>query len=179
MCDIGLCNGKGLLGQIINKIHENEIINKPIEIETYLINRENDIPKIINTNINNEITKDNIPNIRPLTDLQRWLYIYYNLELQSNENSEEINILNKRANIIEDAIKILINDSQKLNNEFNEYIHLTDSEKINDLSNNKIYDISNETLSIKWNTIVKYRNIFKNLFNILDEYMKKTVELNE
>lgn len=179
MCDISFCNGKGLLGQVINKIAENEIINEPIEIETYLINRENDLPKIVNTDINNDTTKDNIPNIRPLNDLQRWLHIYYTLGLQEYDNSDEINLLNKRANLIEDAIKILISDSQKLSNEFNEYIHVTDSEKINDLSNNKIYDIPNETLSQKWNTLVKYRNIFKNLFNILDEYMKKTVELNE
>ena len=34
-------------------------------------------------------------------------------------------------------------------------------------------------ISKKWNLIIKYENIFKNLINILDENMKKTVQLNE
>lgn len=179
MFDISFCNGKGLLGQVINKIHENDIINAPIEIESFIISRQNDIPNIINTDITNDNIPANKPNIRPLNDLQRWLHIYYTVGLQDQENKDEIYLLNKRSELIENAIKILINDSEKLNNEFKENIHITDIEKINDLSNNNIYDISNETLSQKWNTIVKYHMIFKNLFNILDDYMKKTVDINE
>ena len=50
MYDIGFINGKGLLGQKINKIHEDELQNSPIMYEKFILERENDIPKI-NTEI--------------------------------------------------------------------------------------------------------------------------------
>jgi hypothetical protein len=80
---------------------------------------------------------------------------------------------------LEDALNILVNDYTKINNEFIQNIHLTDREKITNLQLTEIYDIPIVKLSEKWNIILKYQNIFKNLFNILDDNMKKTTQVND
>ena len=132
MCDISFTNGKGLLGQVINKIHEDKLINTTVELEPYLLKRDNDIPNI--NNKNNQITQqnnqDNTLDIKILNDIQRWLYIYHNSNYELNGNDTNINLLIKRASVLEDALKILINDYTLVNNEFMQNIHLTDKDKI-------------------------------------------------
>jgi|688.fasta_scaffold894856_1 hypothetical protein len=174
MCDISFTNGKGLLGQVINKIHEDKLINTPLELETFLIKRDNDIPKIDNNN-----TIENKLDTKILNDMQRWQYIYYTSHLEPSHQSDEINLLTKRSSVLEDALNILVNDYTKINNEFIQNIHLTDREKITNLQLTEIYDIPIVKLSEKWNIILKYQNIFKNLFNILDDNMKKTTQVND
>ena len=176
MCDISLTNGKGLLGQVINKIHEDKIINTPLELETFLLKRDNDIPQI---DISNTNTSENKLDTKILNDMQRWQHIYYTLHLEPTQPSADINLLSKRGTVLEDALNILINDFTKINNEFIQNIHLTDSEKITNIQLTEIYDIPNTTLSEKWNIILKYQNIFKNLYNILEQNMKKTIQLND
>jgi hypothetical protein len=180
MCDISFTNGKGLLGQVINKIHEDKLINTTVELEPYLLKRDNDIPNI--NNKNNQITQqnnqDNTLDIKILNDIQRWLYIYHNSNYELNGNDTNINLLIKRASVLEDALKILINDYTLVNNEFMQNIHLTDKDKITNLQLTEVYDIPLISLSQKWNIILKYQYIFKNLYNILDENMKKMVEFN-
>jgi hypothetical protein len=180
MCDISLTNGKGLLGQVINKIHEDKLINTTIELEPYLLKRDNDIPNI--NNVNNQITQhtnhDNTLDIKILNDIQRWLYIYHNSNYEFNENTN-INTLIKRASVLEDALKILINDYTLINNEFMQNIHLIDKDKITNIQLTEVYDLPVSSLSEKWNILLKYQNIFKNLYNILDENMKKMIEFND
>jgi len=176
MCDISLTNGKGLLGQVINKIHEDKLVNTPIELEPYLLKRDNDIPKINN----NEMTAvNNTLDTKILNDIQRWLYIYHNTNYEINVNDVNINLLIKRAGVLEDALKILINEYTIINNEFIQNIHLTDKDKITNLELTEVYNIPVNSLSEKWNIILKYQNIFKNLSNILDENMKKIIQFND
>jgi len=176
MCDISLTNGKGLLGQVINKIHEEKIINTPLELETFLLKRDNDVPKIDNSNA---IKLENKLDPKVLNDMQRWRHIYYILLTEPPHDTADINLLTKRATVLEDALHILVNDYTKINNEFIQDIHLTDVAKITNLQLTEIYDLPTDTLSEKWKIILKYQNIFKTLYNILDDNMKKTIELND
>ena len=177
MCDISFMNGKGLLGQAIKRIHEDKLINEPLKLEKFILDRDNDIPKL--NNDSQPIIKSNL-DIKTLNNMERWLLIYNNTQNENNSQTDNnITILNNKSNVLENALKFLINDYTELNNEFIKNIHLTDNEKINDLFQIEIYDESVNNISKKWNLIIKYENIFKNLINILDENMKKTVQLNE
>lgn len=176
MCDISFMNGKGLLGQAIKKIHEDKLINEPLKLEKFILERDNDIPKINNDSQPN--IKSNLDN-KTLNNMERWLLIYNTQNDNNGDIDNNITILNNKSNVLENALKFLLNDYTKLNNEFIKNIHITDNEKINDLSQIEIYDESVNIISKKWNLILKYENIFKNLINILDENMKKTVQLNE
>ena len=176
MCDISLTNGKGLLGQVINKIHEEKIINTPLELETFLLKRDNDVPKIDNSNVN-KLENKLEPKI--LNDIQRWQHIYYTLLLEPTQNTADINILTKRATVLEEALHILVNDYTKINNEFIQNIHLTDKDKISNLQLTEIYDLPIDTLAEQWKIILKYQNIFKTLYNILDDNIKKTIQLSD
>ena len=176
MCDISFMNGKGLLGQAIKKIHEDKLINEPLKLEKFILERDNDIPKINNDSQPN--IKSNLDN-KTLNNMERWLLIYNTQYDNNGDIDNNITILNNKSNVLENALKFLLNDYTKLNNEFIKNIHITDNEKINDLSQIEIYDESVNIISKKWNLILKYENIFKNLINILDENMKKTVQLNE
>ena len=182
MCDISFTNGKGLLGQVINKIHEDKIINTPLELETYLIKRDNDIVQIpIDTPLDAENIHQNVIDVKILSDIQRWLYIYHSgnyQNLENNQNSVSMDLLIKRSSVLEDALKILINEFSKLNSEFLELIHITDKDKLTNLQLNEIYDVPISTLLEKWNLLLKYQSIFKNLIHILDENMKKTVQID-
>jgi hypothetical protein len=176
MCDISLTNGKGLLGQVINKIHEEKIINTPIELETFLIKRDNDVPKIDYSNVNNP---ENKLDPKVLNDIQRWQHIYYILLSEPPVDSANIDLLTKRATVLEDALHILVNDYTKINNEFIQDIHLTDKNRTANLQLTEIYDLPTDILSEKWKIILKYQNIFKTLYNILDDNLKKTIQLND
>jgi len=177
MCDISFMNGKGLLGQAIKKIHEDKLINEPLKLEKFILDRDNDIPKI--NNDSQPKIKSNL-DIKTLNNMERWLLIYNNAQSGNNGDLDNnITILNNKSNVLENALKFLVNDYTKLNNEFIKNIHIIDNDKINDLSQIEIYDESVNILSKKWNLILKYENIFKNLINILDENMKKTIQLNE
>jgi hypothetical protein len=176
MCDISFMNGKGLLGQAIKKIHEDKLINEPLKLEKFILDRDNDIPKINNDSQTN--IKSNLDN-KTLNNMERWLFIYNTQNNNNDDLDNNITILNNKSNVLENALKFLLNDYTKLNNEFIKNIHIADNEKINDLSQIEIYDESVNIISKKWNLILKYENIFKNLINILDENMKKTVQLNE
>jgi hypothetical protein len=169
-------NGKGLLGQAIKKIHEDKLINEPLKLEKFILDRDNDIPKINNDSQTN--IKSNLDN-KTLNNMERWLFIYNTQNNNNDDLDNNITILNNKSNVLENALKFLLNDYTKLNNEFIKNIHIADNEKINDLSQIEIYDESVNIISKKWNLILKYENIFKNLINILDENMKKTVQLNE
>jgi hypothetical protein len=178
MCDISFTNGKGLLGQVINKIHEDKIINTPLELETYLIKRDNDIVQIP---LDTPSDTQNVKDVKILSDIQRWLYIFHSGNYQNsenNQNSVNMDLLIKRSSVLEDAIKILINEFSKLNNEFLELIHITDKDKLTNLQLTEIYDVPISTLLEKWNLLLKYQSIFKNLIHILDENMKKTVQID-
>ena len=179
MCDISFTNGRGLLGQVINKIHEDNDVNTPLELETFLLKRENDIPIIDSSEINQNSTPANNLEPKILNDIQRWLYIYHNTNYEINVNDTNINLLIKRAGVLEDAINILIKDYVLINSEFIQYIHLTDTEKITNLQLTEVYNIPVNSISEKWNIILKYQNIFKNLYNILDENMKKIIQFND
>ena len=176
MCDISFMNGKGLLGQAIKKIHEDKLINEPLKLEKFILDRDNDIPKINNDSQAN--IKSNL-DIKTLNNMERWLLIYNTQNDNNGDSDNNITILNNKSNVLENAVKILLNDYSKLNNEFIKNIHIIDNDKINDLSQIEIYDESVNVISKKWNLILKYENIFKNLINILDENMKKTIQLNE
>jgi len=170
-------NGKGLLGQAIKKIHEDKLINEPLKLEKFIIDRNSDIPKIDDNT--RKVNKGNLDD-KLLNNMERWLLIYNtSSNVNNSETDKNINILTNRANVLENALQVFIHDYTKLNNEFLHNIHIADNDKITDLSQIEIYEEPVTAISQKWNLILKYENIFKNLTNILDENMKKTVRLND
>ena len=177
MYDIGFINGKGLLGQKINKIHEDELQNCPIMYEKFILDRENDIPKINNDIVDSKDKK--IEDVNDLSDLSRWVLVYNQVFNKNTvEKSKESVDLEKRANILENALQIVINNFNQLNNEFLNDIHITDMNKRNNINLINVYEIPTTKLSQKWQQILDYRNIFRRIAKDMDGILKNTEYLD-
>jgi len=181
MCDISSINGRGLLGQKINKIHEDRLQNSPIMFERFISERENDIPKI--TKVGEAEELEQVENkkieIRCFTNLERWFLVYNQIDKENIEVSKEMSNLTKRSSILENALQMLIDNYNELNIEFSKDIHITDIEKLNDTSLIDIYNLPSIRISEKWQQIIEYRNIFKRIYKSLDEILKNTNYLDE